>query len=558
MWRALWLALAALLLMTPRADAGDVLRQEARRTVEIRIGARQWAAIQDDTRFLDIEGAFRSAKTWTVLIKIRLQVEEYPGIRWAIARWTEDGLHGKLIPDWRNVCALLGLSHGVWNADESCFEFPRPGVPQAQWSRVYAIALKTQRTADRYAKVRGLTIAGFYLDQLEEVPEDVYDECALRLSQPGYPQQMIVTPNPVPETHWIAKNKWRVRKPRPLHAYHRLSIWDNAHNLAPETIAAAETLYPVGHPARPTKLEGRRGLDVKGTPVYAGAFVRSRHLAKRPLAVNPSLPLCEAYDFGFRHPCVVWYQWAPWGWIRLLGGVLGENMHLDAFLPIVARYRTKWFGERKFIEACCDPAGANENSQGVRGKPVAILREWYRKHGHPGVVPVYKKHANTPEARRAAVDVAATYMRHRAAKEECFLVDPEHWMLVRRDEVGELEERFESFMVDGFELGYVLEEEPRHSSKLGTFYVPLKDGWFEHPMNCFEYGVQQHVLELPDTKAASDTKVKEHLAEVEARARQAERDRLHEDQADPDGDVWPADGTVPAYTPRRPGNRAGY
>jgi terminase large subunit-like protein len=543
-----WLLVALLSLMAPVASASESV-------TDIRLGEAQYGIYAAEARFVDAEGAFRSAKTWTALIKIRLQLESAPGIRWAMARWTEDDLHQKLIPDWRNVCALMGLSHGTWNTQESCFDFPNG-------SRIYAVHLKSSQITGRYSKVRGLTVAGFYIDQLEEVPEDVYEEAALRLSQPGFPQQMIVTPNPVPDTHWIAR-KWPIDNRRQDHQYLSLSIWDNAHNLSSETIRAAETLYPVGHPARRTKLEGRRGMDVRGVPVYTGAFVRTRHVPIEGVAFNRQLPLGEAYDFGFHHPAIVFYQWAPWGWLRVLGGVMGQDMHIDEFLPIVERYREKWFGDVSFIQATCDPAGANENAQGVRGKPVGILRNWYREHGKRTVVPQYKASANMPENRRAAIDIAATYMRHQSLDHsECFQVDPERWALVIRDEAGRQEERFDSYFVDGLELGYVLEEEARHSTKLGTFYVPQKDGWFEHPMNCFEYGIQQHVRELPVASARAPSQHRQFLIDIERQVRLNEKFDLAKKQTDPDLDPYgdQLDGTVPVHQhPKRTrGGRAGY
>lgn len=462
-----------------------MIRAERERRAKYKIGPKQQAILDADARFVDVEGALRSAKTWSCLIKIRRRLEDEPGVQGFMARWTQEGLNQKLIPDWRRVCALMGLSHGEWHAREECFDFPNG-------SRLYAIHLKSSQLDNRYGKVRGLTVAFGYIDQLEEVPEDVYDEAALRLSQPGYAQQLIVSPNPVPETHWIAR-RFPPANGIPQHQYLSLAIWDNAHNLDPQTIEAAEALYPVGHPLRRVKLEGRRGLDVKGKPVYMGAFVRSRHLAIDSLPVNPSLPLGEAYDFGFHHPCVIWYQWAPWGVLRILGGVLGHDLHLDAFLPIVQRYRDRWFPRRGLLQSCCDPAGAAENSQGLRGNPVTVLREWYRLHGDPAVQPEFQPDANHPEKRTAAIQIAVTYMRAVAFNgEEAFLVDPERWRMVMDGD-----ERYDSFFVDGLEAGYVLEDEPRHSQKLGTYWVPKKDGFYEHPMNCFEYAVQCHVRELP-------------------------------------------------------------
>lgn len=477
----------------------------APRVVEVKLGPVQREIVRAEERFTDVEGALRSAKTWSVLIRIRRQCEEYPGIKWAIARWTEGDLNQKLIPDYRAVCGLMGIGFGQWNARESCYDLPNA-------SRIYCVHLKTSQRDNRYATVRGLTVAGFYIDQLEEVPQDVYQEAALRLSQPGYPQQMIVSPNPVPEQHWIAKH-WPIDNRFPDRRYIRVSIWDNRHNLDPKTIAAAESLYPVGHPQRRTKLEGKRGLEVSGTPVYTGAFDKPRH-ANRALTLNDQLPLCESYDYGFHHPCVVFYQYAPWGWLRVLGGVMGSDLHLDAFLPIVERYRDLWFPKRLRLDATCDPAGMNENSQGLRGTPVGLLQDWYREHGERDqygkfVVPVAKPDANQPERRYAATELAATYMRHQVNGDEAFRVDPERWILAELND-----ERFENFFVDGLEAGYVLEDAPRHSSRLGSYSVPKKDGFFEHGQNCFEYGMQAHVMDLPLEGARAAKATLQHSADV--------------------------------------------
>jgi hypothetical protein len=511
-----------------------LMAQPTPQTVRVQLGPKHLTILQATDRFFDVEGALRSAKTWTVLIKLRQRLEEEPGIQGFMARWTEEGLNQKLIPDWRRVCALLHVSHGTWNAQESCFDFENG-------SRLYAIHGKSSQKDNRYGKVRGLTVAFGYIDQLEEWPEDVFDEAALRLSQPGYWQQMIVSPNPVPTGHWIA-NKFPIDNRHADHRYLSLAIWDNAHNLDAATIAAAERLYPVGHPQRRVKLEGLRGLDVSGKPVYVGAFNRDRHV--RSLALSPQLPLCESYDYGFHHPCVLWYQYAPWGWLRVLGGVMGNDLHLDAFLPIVERYRKAWFAEATILEATCDPAGANENAQGLRGTPVGLLRDWYREHGQRDtkgqtVSPRFLKDANVPERRHAANQLAATYMRRQVNGDEAFLVDGERWALVDAAEGA-----FDNFFIDGLEAGYVLEEEARHSTKLGSYWVPKKDGFYEHPQNCFEYGLQAHVHDLP---LGGERAAKAILKHDQRLIKQAQL-RLAAEQKDTDPDEprrarWSSSGT---------------
>ncbi len=519
------------------------------RVVDVRLGPVQREIVRTirkaETRFLDVEGALRSAKTWTILIALRTIAEEHPGIKIAIARWTEGDLNQKLIPDWRNVCALMEITHGEWNAKESCYDLPNG-------SRIYCVHLKTSQKDNRYAAVRGLTVAIFYLDQLEDLTtaEDVYNECALRLSQPGFPQMMIVSPNPVSDSHWIAV-RWPTTNRNALHRYIRVAMRDNAHNLDAGTITAAETLYPVGHPLRRTKIEGMRGLDVRGKPVYLGAFDRARHV--RSVDLSPDLPLCEAYDYGFHHPCVVWYQWAPWGQLRVLGGVMGSDLHLDAFLPIVERYRALWFPTRLRIDATCDPAGANENAQGLRGTPVGMLQDWYRESGERDergqfVSPRYVTDANQPERRMAANQRLATYMRRQTNGQEAFSVDDERWALVGF-ELGQPIEKFDGYFLDALEAGYVLEDEARHSGKLGSFFVPKKDGWFEHPMNCLEYGAQAHVLDLP----MGDERTLEAQIRHKQTATRQEQIALRKQQQDRDEDDLPR-----VRIGRRSTRRGGY
>ena len=124
------------------------------KVVEVKLGPVHREIIRATERFVDVEGALRSAKTWTILIKIRRSLEEHPGIRWAIARWTEGDLNQKLVPDYRNVCGLMGLPFGTWNAKESCYDL-------YNGSRLYCVHLKTSQRDNRYATVRGLTVAGF-------------------------------------------------------------------------------------------------------------------------------------------------------------------------------------------------------------------------------------------------------------------------------------------------------------------------------------------------------------------------------------------------------------
>lgn len=392
---------------------------------------------------------------------------QFPGIGIILARWSEGNADGLLKPLWNAICMKAG-DQQTWLADERCYLWPNG-------SRIYIIGLKAQEQSQRYSKFRGKTVSRVYVDQAEEVPYDVYLELAGRLSQPGYDHQITISPQSVAEDHWIAShfpddpNKQTIHK-----RYISLSIYDNAHNLHESVIPSNERLYPPGHPKHRTLILGLRGLDVRGEPVYKGAFVRAIH--ETQVAYDRSLPLEMGLDFGKHHPCVVFRQQSPVGQVRYLGGILGQNLYLDEFIDAVLRYRGLWFPNPVEIRECCDPAGASDTSHGTPGA-LKLLRE-------RGLNPRYQADSNSPAVRLATVERIAAQMRKRASdRSEAFQVnkDPEQWL--RLSETGAVPDKF---LTDGFEAGYVWDE---HMVSVGSKQVrkPKKDGWYEHGMNATEY-----------------------------------------------------------------------
>ena len=441
---------------------------------------KQWQALTDTTPALDIEGALRASKTTIALWREVNALLAHPGMHTLISRWTEDDTNALLKPVWRAILAQADIVPH-WNGDEHYDRLPNGSI-------AYIRGLKAPEAHRRYSKFRGLTLSRVYVDQAEELPRDVYHELKARLSQKGYPHAITITPQAVEETHWIAK-EFPEGNPFPHRRYIPLSVYDNAHNLDEPTILNLEDTYPVGHPKRRTLIFGQRGMNVIGDPVYGGAFNRPLH--ERPLAFNPALPLEEAIDFGKHHPCWICRQVDPFGAVLLLGGVQGEDMFLDDFLDVIARYRQEWFPDLQTLKTCCDPAGSHQSSQGLRQNGVEVLRAKY-----PPRHPIrYADNSNAPDVRLGMVEELAAAMRKRTPLGEAFGIDgdekdaltgvvtrPARWLLVspRR---GVLPWKF---LADGCEAGYVWDEHlisVHHKPQRH----PKKDGWYEHGQNCMEY-----------------------------------------------------------------------
>ena len=439
---------------------------------------KQSDALLDETEALDVEGAFRASKTTICLWKEYNACKAYPGIHTSLWRWTDDATDAILRPVWNKIL-MEADERAIWDGTETFYQF-------ANGSRAYMRGLKASEQTSRYAKFRGLTLSRAYIDQAEEIPKDVYQELKARLSQSGFPHQIVISPNSVDEGHWIAREF-----PEDNHIRHRkyitLSVYDNAHNLSEATIRNLEETYPAAHAKHRPAVLGLRGLNVIGEPVYGpldptkpetAAFQRVRH--ERPLTYNRHLPLYEGIDFGKHHPAVVWAQFSPYGELHVLGGILGQNLFLEDFGPIIQQHRAQWFPDALEVLTCCDPAGSHNNSQGVKLNGVTVLQDL-------GFAPQYKDDSNTPSVRSAMIERLAGHMRRRSPMGEAFAVaqQPERWLRVSPEGITPMK-----FVTDALEVGYVWDE---HMVSVGSKQIrkPKKDGWYEHGMNALEY-IEHH------------------------------------------------------------------
>jgi hypothetical protein len=426
----------------------------------------------DASRQIDVEGAVRSGKTTVCLVKVLALCQQYPGIYGLICRFSDDDTHKLLKPIWRTICDKAGV-HLTWNSEEGYDELDNG-------SRVYITGLKTQDQTNPYRKFRGLTLAFVYNDQSEELPHEVYQELVLRLSQVGYPHQIILSPQTVGEDHWIADEFPHDRALKPGRAYYALRTHDNAHNLPPNYIREMEEAHPPGTPIHSTLILGRRGAQVVGDPVYGtpadgshpGVFLRSRH--EGLCAYDARVRLEVGLDFGKHHPCLVARQVSPVGQKRYLGGILGHDIMFDGFIMAGLERLAQWFPNPIETVWCCDPAGVSN--------PVGVdMGKMLRAHG---IQASFKEDSNSPAARLALIERVSAQMRGRALDGDEMLrvsSNPEHW--IRLSSHGAVTHRM---VADAFEFGYVWD---KHMVSVGNKQMrkPKKDGWHEHPMNVVEY-----------------------------------------------------------------------
>ncbi len=418
----------------------------------------------DRTEERDVEGALSSAKT-TLCLDCELDaVRDNPGIHCFWFRYSDTDTRTKLRPAVEELIRLRGEEQPDWDRDAMCYDWPNG-------SRAYMFGLRAVSGELRYAKLRGLGVARIYCDQAEELPADIAQELRARLRQRGFSHQITFSPNPVPTRHWLARkdrggfpedNSVKGRK------YFPVSLYDNAYNLPPETIARLERTYPPEHPKHGVVILGRRGPNVIGDPIYEYMFKRDTHV--KPIPPRKGV-LYEALDVWKHNPTWVVMQRPYSGGMWLQGGIIGQQLFLAQFLDIVKEYRSKWFGESAEFKSCATaPEDASQFSV------FSILRE-------AGFECETQAQTNSHDVVLAIIEQLANYMRRRTVTgDEAFLVnsDPERWQLATREGVEPC-----PFLAEAFESDYVWDE---HSISVESKQVrrPKADDWAEHGMHCVE------------------------------------------------------------------------
>lgn len=428
--------------------------------------------LADTAAQIDLEGARYSGKSWVCSAKIVQSCLKYPGINWLACRYSNEETQTKIIPLIREMLARYGVS-ADWNEKEKHFAFQPVG---GLISRIYCYGLKSIRREEELAKVRGLEMGGIWNDQSEETPEGTAQELPFGTRQPGYPHQVIYSPNPVTEDHFLADmfpEECTPDNPNKQFAhrnYYCLSIYDNAHNLPPAKIRELEDDFPQTHPKYKPLIMGMRGPNVTGKPVYESVYERDEHI--RAVTWNDGGLLLEAFDAGKHHPVWVAAQRTRMGDLQILGGVFGKRLFLEDFMPVVQNFRLEWFGsaEGVRVRTCCDPPASDEEQQ-TRFTNIHTLKA-------AGLQPMFTPHANAPDVREATVQALASMMRRRRG----FTVtnDPSRFLMV-----SSVVTKQSKAFTDALQSSYVWDE---HFVSVGNKKTrqPKTNEWVEGWMRCLE------------------------------------------------------------------------
>jgi hypothetical protein len=457
--------------------------------------------LHDTTPELDLEGARNCGKTILCLWKELEALKTYPGMWSYIGRYSDDATQQLLRPELERVAEIHGTDLGGWNRNENCYELPTG-------SRIFSFGLRTQSPDPdvRYKKIRGMSVSRIYVDQAEELPGDIASELRFplrpdikaRVHGHRYPRQLTFSPNPADTDSWLARqfptdNRYKGRR------YYSLSLFDNAHNLEQEQLDALLLEFPPEHPKHATLILGQRGPTIIGDAIYDKLYDRKLH--RRDVDYRPDADVLESFEVGKHNPFWVIAQRTHHGGLTLLGGIKGERLMLEDFLPIVLKHRSEWIPRGATIKTCTGPMGDKQSSDGSRQTLVQRLRSTLKAKVE------YQDHANAPDVQLTMIEELSGLLRRRLANgEQAFTINarPDRWLVANSD--GIVPKPFMSYALEG---GYVWSAHDVSVSH-DRMRKPKDDGDYANAMRCVEHILLNFCVNQA-TQAELDAKELERL-----------------------------------------------
>lgn len=274
---------------------------------------RRFFTAADDPRYREIlfYGSIRGGKSQSCCKKVAEWAWRYPNTLWAVCRATY-----KELEDSTKRIMLKGDSNMPPALPPELVQRTYEGDHNKVVLRNGSEILFRSLEPNNRGKIRNITYAGAFIDQVEELGDnemdpDFYEEFLGRLSHPGSPRKMLLAANPESEDHWIAE-RFGLRpddegpKAKRAIAIH-VSILDNAPYLDQEYV---QDLLDTEH-SNPSYFQrmvmGEWGAF--GGKRFGKVWNRNRCIwPEAGIEIDPAWEIVEGIDYGWGHPMAwLWF-----------------------------------------------------------------------------------------------------------------------------------------------------------------------------------------------------------------------------------------------------------
>lgn len=405
--------------------------------IHIQYDPNEWARKfhVSPNRHCCLAGGLGSGKSYAAIQELKALALENPGFTYFIGRKTMPSLRDTTMKTFF-ACMEDGL-------------IPRGGHNKTN-NNVTLVngAQFIFRPLDDLEKLKSLEIAGFFVDEANEIDADTYNTLKSRVRQKvkGKEPSMyrtIIALNPGEEDHWIPQLFLHVK---PLsHEMFQSTTMDNLKNLPEGYVEELKATFSQDMQQR--MIFGLFGRVHKGSAVFP-QFSRGNFI--HPVQYDPNKILIRSWDFGYNHPVCVWAQMENTQ-IRYLAELMGNEVYLQDFIRNqVMPYQSSLFGDVSLKPMdFCDPRGSDESDKGKSS--VQILNEH-------GIYPIYRR-TWIEEGLKVLKELMDTKIK--GTEEPNLLVHPRCKILI-----------------EGFKGGY-------HRSQGSE--IPEKDGYYDNVMDATRY-----------------------------------------------------------------------
>jgi phage terminase large subunit len=390
-------------------------------------------------------GAAGGAKTTAGVVKVLFRLLTLPGSKGVIARANYNDLLDTTMKSAEKVLARLPPGILV-DRDKSS--------PQKWWLKpIFDGDLSELTFMGLTDNLGSYEFDVGFIDEADEVESGRVDELRSRMRNQPYPGfdkfSVNLAFNPPPVTHWLytdctGMNEQQVKVKEPTLTLFKSTPRENEKNLPPGYYDRLSTLPPIMYRRL---VEGEWGASFAGTPVYAPEFNYAVHVREKS-QYTPGDVVVRMWDFGMRRPACVFCSMDHRGRLKVHQSVLGNNELADVFIKRMLMLHTMNFASAPNVMDFGDPAAAQQKDT---GSTLQVLHE---------------------------AGIQLRFMRSKIGDG----VDATKRLLTQLIE-GKPAVEFDragcNILIDGMNGGYAKDANGK----------PIKDGFYEHVMDAFRYGV---------------------------------------------------------------------
>lgn len=319
----------------------------------------------------------------------------------------------------------------------------------------------------RIGKFLGSEYGAIFIDQAEELSYDDHLFLKGRLRHKVPVRVLVYIANPPNVGHWLHTTFELERHQRSV-MMHSLPTAANQKNLPPDYISRLTQDYKDRPGWLKCYLEGTWGYTVLGDPALAG-FRDGTHILK--MKYDPTRIIFRAWDFGWKHPAVGWYQLKENGGAHKFAEDMGDKILIRDYARHIVT-RTNLMFPSAQVRDLGDHAGNQANDKenlssiDILKKEFSIKVETKPNPSIDGTLVLMQKYIS---------------MLGRDGS-PCYTVDPEC-----------------RITIDGLQGGYCRDDKGQ----------VIKDGFFEHIMDDDRY-LFHHLFasESDSAKAARQMKIR--------------------------------------------------